>query len=101
MVSSYTGTADRPQRAKAIAAVVAVHAALAFIILSGLNVRIVTRAVEQLKTFNIAVPPPPPPVPPPQPKPQPQPQPAKKPPGAPAKKTEPSQIGRASCRERV
>ena len=41
-MSSYTGTADRPQRAKAIAAVVAVHAALAFIILSGLNVRIVT-----------------------------------------------------------
>ncbi|HEX4801819.1 MAG TPA: hypothetical protein VFU91_11640, partial [Sphingomicrobium sp.] len=89
-MSSYTGTADRPQRAKAIAAVVAVHAALAFIILSGLNVRIVTRAVEQLKTFNIAIPPPPPPVPPPQPKPHPQP--AKKLPGAPAKKAEPSPV---------
>ena len=90
MVSSYTGAADRPQRAKAIAAVVAVHAALAFIILSGLNVRIVTRAVEQLKTFNIAVPPPPPPAPPPQPKPRPHE--IKRPQGAPAKKAEPSPV---------
>ena len=38
-MSSYTGTADRPDRAKAIAAVVAVHAGLAAIILAGLNVR--------------------------------------------------------------
>jgi protein TonB len=45
-VSSYRGTANRPDRAKAIAAVVAVHAALAFVILSGLNVRIVSQAVE-------------------------------------------------------
>jgi protein TonB len=88
-LSSYSGTAGKPDRAKAIAAVVAVHVALAFVILTGLNVRIVTRAVEQLKTFNIAVPPPPPPVPPP---PKPQPHAAKKPQGAPAKKAEPSPI---------
>ena len=52
-MSSYSGTADRPDRAKAIAAVVAVHAALAAIILTGLNVRIVRQAVEQLKTIDI------------------------------------------------
>ena len=40
-MSSYRGTADRPDQAKAIVAVVAVHAALAFVILSGLDVRIV------------------------------------------------------------
>ena len=54
-MSSYRGTADRPgfdnnSRAKAIAAVVAVHAALAFVILSGLNVRMVRSAVERLTT---------------------------------------------------
>ena len=32
---SYQGTADRPDRAKAVAAVIAVHAALAFVIISG------------------------------------------------------------------
>jgi protein TonB len=64
-MSSYTGTADRPDRAKAIAAVIAVHAALAFAILSGLNVNMVRQAVEQLKTFDIKEPPPPPPPPPP------------------------------------
>ena len=42
---------------------IAVHVALAAIILSGLNVRIVSHAVEQLKTFDIRVPPPPPPLP--------------------------------------
>ena len=84
---SYRGTADRPERAKAIAAVVAVHIALAFIILSGLNVRMVSRAVEQLTTINISQPPPPPRVEPP-PKPAPQPRAAKKPQGAPAKKAE-------------
>lgn len=89
-MSSYTGSAGRPDRAKAIAAVVAVHAALAFIILTGLNVRIVSQAVERLKTFNLQVPPPPPPVPPPPPKPAPEA--AKKPEGAPAKKAEPSAV---------
>lgn len=89
-MSSYQGAAGRPDRAKAIAAVVAVHAALAFIILSGLNVRRVSEAVESLKTFNLAEPPPPPPIPPPPPKPRPSP--AKKPEGAPATRAEPTPV---------
>ena len=89
----YRGTADRPDRAKAIAAVVVVHAALAFVILSGLNVDMVKHAVDRLTTIDIAkLPPPPPPVPPPPPKPRPKPQVAKKPEGAPAKKAEPTPI---------
>jgi protein TonB len=86
---SYRGTADRPDRAKAIALVVAVHVALAFVIVSGLNVRMVTKAVEQLKTFNLQTPPPPPPV---QPPPKPRPGKAKEPQGAPAKKAEPTPV---------
>ena len=89
-MASYTGTADRPDRAKAIAAVVVVHAALAFAILTGLNVKLVGRATEALKTFDIREPPPPPPEPPPPPKPKPQQ--AKKPEGAPAKRAEPSPV---------
>lgn len=90
-MSSYTGTADRPDRAKAIAAVIAIHAGLAFIILTGLNVPVVQQAVEKLTTINITQPPPPPPVQPP-PKPAPVPQAAKKPQGASAKKAEPSPV---------
>jgi protein TonB len=90
-LSSYRGTADRPDKAKAIAAVVAVHAALAFAILTGLNVDMVRGAVESLKTFDIREPPPPPPEPPPPP-PKPRPQQAKKPQGAPAKRAEPSPV---------
>ena len=85
-MSSYLGTADRPDRAKAIAAVVAVHVALAFVIVTGLNVRMVAQAVEQLKTFNLQTPPVPPP-----PKPQPKPK-MKQPEGAPAKKAEPAPV---------
>lgn len=59
-MSSYRATADRADRAKAIAAVGAVHALLAVVILTGLNVRMVRRAVEQLTTINISEPPPPP-----------------------------------------
>lgn len=88
-MSTYRGTADRPDQAKAIVAVIAVHAALAAIILTGLNVRVVTAAVERLKTFDIAVPKPPPPKPPP---PAPQPHQAKKEAGAPAKKAEPTPV---------
>ena len=88
-MSSYRGTADRPDQAKAIAAVVAIHAALAFIILSGLDVRNVSQAVEQLKTFNLRQPPPPPPV---QPPPKARAAAQEKPAGAPAKKAEPSPI---------
>jgi protein TonB len=84
-MSSYSGTADRPDRAKAIAAVIAVHVALAAIILTGLNVRMVNQAVERLVTFDIPVPPPPPPKPPP---PQSKTHQAKREAGAPAKKAE-------------
>jgi protein TonB len=82
---SYTGTADRPDQAKAIIAVVAVHAALGAIILTGLNGRFVTHAIETLKTFDIREPLPPPPPPPP---PASHPQAMKKPAGAPARKAE-------------
>jgi protein TonB len=89
-VSSYRGAADRPDKAKAIAAVVAVHAALAFVILSGLNIGMVRNAVERLTTISITEPPPPSPVRPP--KPAPKPQAMKKPEGAAAKKAEPTPV---------
>lgn len=77
-MSSYTGNADRPERAAAIA------------ILSGLDVRNVRRAVETMTTIAINEPPPPPPIQ--QPKPAPKPQAMKKPEGAPAKKAEPTPV---------
>jgi protein TonB len=89
-MSSYRGTADRPDQAKAIVGVVLVHIALAAIILSGLNVSTVKQAVERLTTINIIQPPPPRPVQPP-PKPIPKPA-AAKPEGAAAKKAEPSPV---------
>lgn len=88
-MSTYRGTADRPDQAKAIAAVIAVHAALAVVILTGLNVRMVSRAVERLTTFDIVQPPPPPPNPPP---PKPRREQAKKEAGAPARKAEPTPV---------
>ncbi|GAA3906690.1 hypothetical protein GCM10022276_26490 [Sphingomonas limnosediminicola] len=88
-MSSYRGTADRPDQARAIAAVVAVHVALAAIIVSGLNVRIVSKVVEQFTTIDVREPPPPPVQPPP---PAPRQQPAKRPAGAPAKKAEAAPI---------
>jgi protein TonB len=63
-MASYAGT-EKQDRAKALAGVALVHVALGAIILTGLNVRIVQHAVEQLKTFDIREPPPPPPEPPP------------------------------------
>ena len=89
-MSSYTGTADRPDRAKAVVAVAAVHVALAAAILTGLNVRMVGHAVEVLKTFNIREPPPPPPEPPPPP--QPKPKQAKLDEGAAGKKAKPTPV---------
>jgi len=89
-MSSYRGAAEPQARAKAIVAVIAVHAALAVIIVSGLNVRFVSHAVERLSTFDVLDPPPPRPVPPPPP--HPKAQRAKKPEGAPAKKAEASPI---------
>jgi len=88
-MSSYLGTSDRPDQAKAIVAVVAVHVALAVVILTGLNGKLVAHAIETLKTFNIEVPPPLPPPPPP---PAQKPSAAKKPQGAPAKKAEASPV---------
>ena len=90
-MSNYLGTADRPDQAKAIAAVVAVHFALAFVILTGLDVRPIRQAVERLTTINIAEPPPPPPV---QRllRPAPRPKPTKRPEGAEAKKSEPTPV---------
>jgi len=89
-MSSYTGTANRPDQAKAIAAVIVVHVALAFVILVGLNVQMIGHAVEQLRTFDVELPPPPP-----EPPPQPAPKHArqmKRQAGAPAKKAEPTAV---------
>jgi len=88
-LSSYRGTADRPDQAKAITAVVAVHLALGFVILTGLNVRSVSKAIQRLQTFNLEQPPPPPPPPPPQARPH---EAMKKPEGAAAKTAEPSPV---------
>ena len=88
-MSSYSATVDRPDRAKAIAAVVAVHIALAAIILTGLNVSMVKRAVDQLTTINVKEPPPPPPVRPP---PAAKPKQMNKAAGAPAPKAEPTPV---------
>jgi protein TonB len=90
-MSSYRGNAGRSDRAKAIAAVVAVHIALGLAILSGLNVRMVSRAVERLTTISIRQLPPPPPVQAP-PKPAPQLRAMKQPEGAAAKKADPTPV---------
>jgi protein TonB len=90
-MATYAGTATRPDRAKAVLAVIAVHAALAFVILSGLSVGIVRQAVEHLTTIRIEDPPPPPPVQPP-PKPAPRQKAMKRPEGAAAKKADPSPV---------
>ena len=88
-MSSYRGNADRPDQAKAVAAVLAVHLALAAVILTGLHVQSVARAVERMTTIDIKEPPPPPPTPPP---PAAKPQQAKKEAGAPAPKAEPTPV---------
>ena len=62
---SYRGTANRPDKAKAIAAVVAVHAALAAMIMLGLNVRHSPDLGDRLQMIDLREPPPPPPQPPP------------------------------------
>jgi protein TonB len=58
--------AENPDRLKALAGVVVVHAALAAAILTGLNVGSVATTIERLKTFDITEAPPPPAPPPPQ-----------------------------------
>ena len=53
---------DNPDRVKAVAGVLLVHAALGAAILSGLDVRTVATTIDRLRTFDITeVPPPPPP----------------------------------------
>lgn len=52
-MSSYRGTAGRPDKAKAIVAVAVVHAALALLIVSGLSVRMVIPVVEHMTTVSI------------------------------------------------
>jgi protein TonB len=85
---SYRGTADTPSKAKAIVAVVAVHALLAAAILTGLNVSVVSKVVERLQTIDVRlVPPPQPPPPPPR-----EPKKAELEEGAAGKKAEPSPI---------
>ena len=62
-------TESRSDRWKAMLAAIAVTGVLGAVILTGLNVEIVSRAVERLETFDISlpeIPPPPPPPPPPQ-----------------------------------
>jgi periplasmic protein TonB len=90
-MSSYSGHAKPPDRAKAIAAVAAVHIALAAVIVTGLNVGKVREAVEQLKTFDIREVPPPP-RPPPLPRPAPQPRRAPQAAAAPAPKAQASPV---------
>lgn len=70
-MSRYQGTADRQERAKALAGVLVVHVVLAAVILSGLDVRTIQHTVERLKTFDLPqdLPPPVPEPPPPPPRP--------------------------------
>lgn len=89
-MSSYTGTAGRPEKATAIAAVVAIHIVLAIVVLSGLDVRNVRAAVDRMTTIAINEPPPPPPIQPP--KPAPKPQAMKKPEGAAARQAQPTPV---------
>jgi protein TonB len=85
----YRGTAEGPDKAKAIGAVVLVHAGLAAVILAGLHVNVVQQAVEHLTTFDISAPKPPPPPPPP---PQKQAERAKEKEGAAGKKAVPTEV---------
>jgi len=88
-MGSYSGSIGRPGRTKAIIAVIVVHVALAFVILTGLSVHAIRRAVEQMTTINIVEPPPPPPVTPPPAK---RPDKAKLEEGAAGKKAEPTPV---------
>jgi protein TonB len=87
---AYAVGASRVDHGKAVIAVAAVHALLAMIILSGLNVGMIGRTVERLQTFDIRELAPPPPAKPP--KSAPKPHLHKSEAGAPAKKAEASPI---------
>lgn len=88
-MSYYSGSADGPDKAKAAAAVLLVHAGLAAVILTGLNTEVVGRTIESLKTFDVVEPKPPPPPPPP---PQRETERAKEEEGAAGKKAVPTEI---------
>ena len=79
----------RPDRWKAMLAAITATALLGAAIVSGFSVRIVSNAVDALKTFSITAPKPPPPPPPP---PEIRPQPAKHQEGAPAKQANPAPV---------
>lgn len=64
-MGSYSGNLGQPDRSKAIAGVIAVHALLALVIVTGLNVSTIRAAVDHVTTITIADPPPPPLKPPP------------------------------------
>lgn len=87
-MSSYTGHSNRPDRVKAITAVAGVHLALAAVILTGLNVDTVRRAVETMTTIAVFEPKPPP-EPPPPPR---RPDAAEREAGAEGKKSEPTPV---------
>jgi protein TonB len=72
-------TPIRTSRWKAMLAALLVTGVLGFGVITGLNVKMVQRAVEHLQAFDITLPKPPPPE-----IPKPKPQPARKPQGAPA-----------------
>lgn len=78
---------DNPDRVKAVAGVLAVHAALGAAILSGLNVQTVATTIDRLRTFDITEIPPPPPPPPPR-----QAERAREEEGAAGKKAEPTPV---------
>lgn len=88
-MGSYTGSPDGAQRGKAAVGVVAVHVALAAIIIGGLNIHVVKRAVDSMTTIDIRNPPPPPSV---QPPPAKRPDRAKLEEGAAGKKAKPTEV---------
>ena len=88
-MSSYNATPDTPSKARAIAGVIAVHVALGAVILTGLNVDTVRKAVERMQTIAVFEPEPPEPPPPPE---QNRPETARKDAGAPARKAEPTPV---------
>lgn len=81
---------DRSDRWKAAVAVLLVHVVLGAVIVTGLNVEIISRAVERLETFDISVPQDPPPEEPPPPRPEPDRAPEEA--GDPGKKADPTPI---------
>ncbi|MBV9529121.1 energy transducer TonB [Sphingomonas sp.] len=87
-MTSYTGSNRPRDRAKAIAAVIAIHIALAAVIVAGLNVTKVRQVVDQLQTIDIHEVLPPPPLH----RPPPQPRKAKLAAGAPAPRAQPTEV---------